>query len=77
MSSSSKSSATSSGSENEGATTTTPFAKRDIKANPVMKRARQSPDEARERRRGMFMKKVEKGREDKKWAGRTDQVRVC
>jgi hypothetical protein len=64
--------ANASGSENE-----TPFAKRDIKSNPVMKKARLTPDEARERRREMFMKKVERGREEKQWKGRSEQVCLC
>lgn len=66
----SKSTTSSSDSENA-----TPFSKRAVKSNPLFAEKRRSPDEQRERRRDIFMKKVEQGREDKKWAGRTDQVR--
>lgn len=66
----SKSTFSSSDSENA-----TPFSKRAVKSNPLFAEKRRSPDEQRERRRDIFMKKVEQGREDKKWAGRTDQVR--
>jgi hypothetical protein len=60
-----------SGSDNESVT---PFSKREIKSNPVMKKARQTRDETRERRRDLFMKKIEQGREDKQWKGRSEQV---
>ena len=63
-----------SASDSENAQSAIPFAKRDIKTNPVLKRAKQTPDEARERRRGMFMKKVEQGREEGRWKGRSEQV---
>jgi hypothetical protein len=32
-------------------------------------------DGQRERRRDLFMRKVEKGREDRRWEGRSEQVR--
>ncbi|KIW05410.1 uncharacterized protein PV09_03923 [Verruconis gallopava] len=69
MSSDTRSNTSASSSENE-----TPFSKRDVKPNPLLKKARQTPDEARERRRDMFMKKVERGREEKQWKGRSDQI---
>jgi hypothetical protein len=71
MSLSSHSRSATPGSENESGV---PFAKRDIKSNPVMKKASQTPDEARERRREMFIKKVEKGRDERRWGGRSEQV---
>lgn len=49
----------------------TPFSKRVVRPNPLLK----GRDEQRERRRDLFMKKVEQGRDDKRWEGRSDQVR--
>lgn len=40
------------------------------KPNPLMRKE----GDQRERRRDLFMKKVQTGREDKRWEGRTDQV---
>jgi hypothetical protein len=48
----------------------TPFAKRAVKPNPLLK----GRDEQRQRQRDLFMRKVEQGRDDKRWEGRTDQV---
>ncbi|KAF2399124.1 hypothetical protein EJ06DRAFT_583086 [Trichodelitschia bisporula] len=47
-----------------------PFAKRAIKANPLMR----SRDDTKTRRRDMFMKKVERGRDDGRWEQRRDQI---
>ena len=48
-------------------------AQRAYKPNPVL----QTRDAATKRRRDMFFKKVQKGREDKKWDARGEQVRVA
>ena len=45
---------------------------RAYKPNPVV----QTRDAATKRRRDMFFKRVQKGREDKKWDARGEQVRV-
>jgi hypothetical protein len=41
------------------------------KPNPLMRK----DTDQRERRRDLFMKKVQTGREDKRWEGRSEQVR--
>lgn len=48
-----------------------PFCKRIVKPNPLVR----SPDAAKERRRGMFFKRVQQDREDRKWELRAEQVR--
>lgn len=48
----------------------TPFAKRPVKKAPSPKQ-----DELKERRRGMFLKKVKEGREDKRFEARGEDVR--
>jgi hypothetical protein len=50
----------------------TPTPTRVYKANPVM----QTRDAATKRRRDMFFRRVQTGREDKKWEARGEQVRV-
>ncbi|KAF2430704.1 hypothetical protein EJ08DRAFT_649491 [Tothia fuscella] len=47
-----------------------PFSKRAVRPNPLLK----GRDEVRERRRGLFMKKVELGRGEKRWEGRSDKI---
>ncbi|KAF1988116.1 hypothetical protein K402DRAFT_453278 [Aulographum hederae CBS 113979] len=49
-----------------------PFSKRAAKTASTLRP--QSRDETRERRRNMFMKKVQQGREDSRWASRGDQI---
>jgi hypothetical protein len=46
------------------------FSKRAVKPNPLLK----GRDEHRQRQRDLFMRKVEQGRDDKRWEGRSDQV---
>lgn len=61
------------GSENQEskAQTFIPYSQRAVRANPF---ANRNADEQRERRRNMFLRRVEQAREDKRWQGRTDQV---
>jgi hypothetical protein len=49
-----------------------PTPQRAYKANPVI----QTRDAATKRRRDMFFKRVQNGREDKKWEARGEQVRA-
>jgi hypothetical protein len=49
-----------------------PTPQRAYKPNPVM----QTRDAATKRRRDMFFKRVQNGREDKKWEARGEQVRA-
>lgn len=45
---------------------------RAYKPNPII----QTRDAATKRRRDMFFKRVQKGRDDKKWDARGEQVRI-
>jgi hypothetical protein len=47
-----------------------PFSKRAIKSNPII----QSRDAVKERRRNLFLRKVQDDRDDRRWASRGDQV---
>jgi hypothetical protein len=49
-----------------------PTPQRAFKPNPVI----QTRDAATKRRRDMFFKRVQNGREDKKWEARGEQVRI-
>jgi hypothetical protein len=62
-----------SGSENAVSNTQKPvsYSQRAVRVNPFANRNR---NEQLERRRNMFLRRVEQSREDKKWEGRTDQV---
>ncbi|KAK5169313.1 hypothetical protein LTR04_005648 [Oleoguttula sp. CCFEE 6159] len=46
------------------------FSKRPVKANPAL----QSRDVVKERRRNLFLKKVQQGRDNRRWEARGDQV---
>lgn len=47
-----------------------PFSKRTIKSNPII----QSRDAVKERRRDLFLRKVQDDRDDRRWASRGDQI---
>lgn len=47
-----------------------PFSRRPVRANPAM----QSRDAAKEKRRDMFLKRVQQDREDRRWEVRGEQV---
>lgn len=47
-----------------------PFSKRAIKSNPIIR----SRDAVKERRRDLFLRKVQDDRDDRRWASRGDQV---
>lgn len=47
------------------------YSKREIKPTPFSNRNR---DQQRERRRDMFLKRVEQTRDDKRWEGRSEHV---
>jgi hypothetical protein len=48
-----------------------PYSQRAIKSNPLLRR---SAEGERDRRRNLFLKQVEKTRDDKRWKGRSEQV---
>jgi len=47
-----------------------PFSKRPVRANPAI----QSRDAVKEKRRDMFLKRVQQDREERRWEGRGEQV---
>jgi hypothetical protein len=65
-----------SGSENESTKPSkiSTYAQRQIKPTPFSSRNR---DEQRERRRDLFLKRVEQTRDDKKWEGRSEEILRC
>ncbi|OMP83668.1 hypothetical protein BK809_0005049 [Diplodia seriata] len=48
---------------------------RSVKPNPLIQKT--AGDAGRERRRDMFLKKVANDRDERRWAGRAEQVRYC
>lgn len=51
-----------------------PFSQRAIKAVPMAAALNTRPDALRERRRDIFLKKVRREREDRRWDGRVEDV---
>jgi hypothetical protein len=64
-----------SGSENDSTDSkSSKYAQRQIKPTPFSGRTR---DEHRERRRDLFLKRVDQTRDDKRWEGRSEEVWIA